>query len=139
MPYIRWQRKRLGQGGDRRLGLLKLQSRMHRGFVLFPARDRACALGCISSWAGKCLRCAQEKLACGNSLGAWGKNLGARGKSFGRAREQFRRAPEGFVIKNPEMCSLISALRRSSNRGRLIPGLMALDREGASECQEEFD
>ena len=43
MPYIGWQRKRLGQGGDRRLGLLKLQLRMRRGFVIFPG-------------AGSCLR-----------------------------------------------------------------------------------
>ena len=36
MPYVGWQRKRWGQGGDRRLGLLKLQLCMRHGFVIFP-------------------------------------------------------------------------------------------------------
>ena len=104
MPYIGWQGKRLGQGGD---GGGRVFSNYNRacavGLYFSRARDRACALGCISSWAGKCLRArgkgwrARERLARRNSFGARGRNLGARRKSFGRAREVFVNKEPGNV------------------------------------------
>ena len=95
MPYIGWQRKRLGQGGDRGLGLLKLQLRMRRGFVIFPGAGSPYAEGCISSWAGKMFARTWEKLAstrerlarAGERLAHAGK-VSARGKNFRRMREK---------------------------------------------------
>ena len=128
MPYIGWQRKRLGQGGDRRLGLLKLQLRMRRCLIIFPGaglclRHRLHIFLGAKMFAarGKGWR-AREKSALGNSFGARGKNLGARGKNLGARGKSFGRAWEGFVNKEPgnvPSCLRFAEIKqqRSANSG----------------------
>ena len=128
MPYIGWQGKRLGQGGDRGRIFSNYNRACAVGLYFSRARDRTCALGCISSWAGKCLRArgkgwrARERLARGNSFGARGRNLGARGRNLGAHGKSFGCAREGFV--NKELGNVPSCLRfaeikqqRSANSG----------------------
>ena len=63
----------------------------------------------------------------GNSFGAHGRNLGARGRNLGMRRKSYGRARVGYVNKELGNVPSCAALRRSSNKGRLIPGLMAPD------------
>ena len=63
----------------------------------------------------------------GKSFGAHGRNLGARGRNLGTRRKSYGHAREGYVNKEPGNVPSCSALRRSSNKDRLIPGLMAPD------------
>ena len=93
MPYIGWQGKRLGQGGDRGPGLLKLHSRMRRGFVLFPGTGSRLRPGLHIFLGGKMFARARERLARAGKVVAREQFWRAREK-LRRAREKLRRARE---------------------------------------------
>ena len=55
MPYIGGQEKRLGQCSDGGWVFSNYYRVCAVGLYFSRTLDHACALGCISSWAGKCL------------------------------------------------------------------------------------
>ena len=90
MPYIGGQEKRLGQCSDGGWVFSNYYRVCAMGLYFSRTLDRACALGCIFSWAGKYLR-------------AHGKSWCAR-EQFWRAREKLRRGRENLWARAGRVC-----------------------------------
>ena len=91
MSYIGWQGKRLGQGGDGGWVFSNYNRAGAVGLYFSRARDRACALGCIFSLAGICLRargkgwCVRERFArAGTDLARVGETSAREGETYAR-------------------------------------------------------